>query len=73
MRLIRDFLLWVGPVSSTFDFLTFYALLKICRASEQASPGCSRHLAARQRNMVREARPGSLRELHGSGLLARDD
>src|SRR5205085_9222493 len=24
MRLIRDFMLWVGPVSSAFDFLTFY-------------------------------------------------
>lgn len=35
MRLIRDFMLWVGPVSSAFDFLTFYALLKIFRSSEE--------------------------------------
>ena len=35
MRLIRDFMLWVGPVSSAFDFLTFYALLKIFHSSEQ--------------------------------------
>jgi P-type Mg2+ transporter len=34
MRLIRDFMLWIGPVSSAFDFLTFYALLKIFRSSE---------------------------------------
>lgn len=35
MRLIRDFMLWVGPVSSAFDFLTFYALLKVFDSSER--------------------------------------
>jgi Mg2+-importing ATPase len=31
---IRDFMLWIGPVSSVFDFLTFFALLKVFHASE---------------------------------------
>jgi Mg2+-importing ATPase len=35
MRLIRDLMLWVGPVSSAFDFLTFYVLLRIFRSSEE--------------------------------------
>jgi Mg2+-importing ATPase len=35
MRLIRDFMLWIGPVSSAFDFLTFYVLLKIFHSSER--------------------------------------
>ncbi len=32
--LVRSFMLWVGPVSSVFDFLTFYVLLRVFRASE---------------------------------------
>lgn len=32
--LVRSFMLWVGPVSSIFDFLTFYVLLCIFRADE---------------------------------------
>ena len=32
--LIRDFMLYVGPISSIFDFLTFFALLKLFHASE---------------------------------------
>ncbi len=31
---IRDFMLWVGPVSSVYDFLTFFVLLKVFHASE---------------------------------------
>jgi Mg2+-importing ATPase len=34
MRLIRDFMLLVGPVSSLFDCLTFYVLLHVLHASE---------------------------------------
>jgi Mg2+-importing ATPase len=34
IRLIRDFMLLVGPVSSIFDFLTFYGLLRVLHASE---------------------------------------
>jgi Mg2+-importing ATPase len=35
MGLVRDFMLYVGPVSSVFDFLTFYVLLHFLHASEQ--------------------------------------
>jgi len=34
MRVVRDFMVWVGPISSIFDFLTFYVLLRYFRASE---------------------------------------
>jgi Mg2+-importing ATPase len=34
MHLIRDFMLFVGPVSSLFDFLTFYVLLHFLHATE---------------------------------------
>jgi len=34
IKLIRDFMLYIGPISSIYDFLTFYALLKIFNASE---------------------------------------
>ncbi|MCC7418267.1 MAG: magnesium-translocating P-type ATPase [Acidobacteria bacterium] len=34
MRLIRDFMLMIGPVSSLFDFLTFYVLLHVLHATE---------------------------------------
>ena len=34
VALIRRFMLWVGPVSSAYDFLTFYVLLKVLRAPE---------------------------------------
>ena len=34
MRLIRNFMLTVGPVSSVFDFLTFYIMLKVFHAGE---------------------------------------
>ena len=34
MKVIRDFMLLVGPVSSLFDFLTFAVLLKLVGASE---------------------------------------
>jgi len=32
--LIRNFMLFIGPISSVFDFLTFYALLRFFHASE---------------------------------------
>ena len=35
MRVIRDFMLFIGPISSIFDFLTFYVLLHYFHASEQ--------------------------------------
>jgi Mg2+-importing ATPase len=34
MRVIRDFMLFIGPVSSIFDFLTFYVLLHYLHAGE---------------------------------------
>jgi P-type Mg2+ transporter len=34
MRLVRDFMLLIGPVSSVFDFLTFYVLLHLLHATE---------------------------------------
>ncbi|MBX3265653.1 MAG: magnesium-translocating P-type ATPase [Acidobacteria bacterium] len=33
--LIRDFMVYIGPISSIYDFLTFFVLLKIFQASEQ--------------------------------------
>src|ERR1022692_4847258 len=35
MRVIRDFMLFIGPISSIFDFLTFYVLLHYLHASER--------------------------------------
>lgn len=35
VRLIRDFMVYIGPVSSAYDFLTFYVLLHFFHASEQ--------------------------------------
>jgi P-type Mg2+ transporter len=32
--LIRNFMLYIGPISSVFDFLTFYVLLHVFHASE---------------------------------------
>jgi Mg2+-importing ATPase len=32
--LIRNFMLFIGPISSLFDFLTFYVLLRVFHASE---------------------------------------
>jgi Mg2+-importing ATPase len=32
--IIREFMLFVGPLSSLYDFLTFYVLLKLLHASE---------------------------------------
>jgi len=34
MRYIRNFMLMIGPVSSAFDFLTFFIMLSVFRASE---------------------------------------
>ncbi len=34
IRLIRNFMIFIGPVSSLFDFLTFYVLLRVFHASE---------------------------------------
>ena len=34
MKFIRNFMLVVGPISSIFDFLTFYVLLSILKADE---------------------------------------
>jgi P-type Mg2+ transporter len=35
VRLIRNFMLYIGPLSSIYDFLTFFALLKVFHASQQ--------------------------------------
>ncbi len=34
IRLIRDFMIYIGPISSIYDFLTFYVLLHLLHASE---------------------------------------
>jgi Mg2+-importing ATPase len=34
IRVVRDFMIFIGPISSIFDFLTFYVMLRIFRASE---------------------------------------
>ena len=34
MRLIRNFMIFIGPISSIFDFLTFYVLLHYFHASQ---------------------------------------
>jgi Mg2+-importing ATPase len=34
ISLIRNFMVFIGPISSLFDFLTFYVLLQVFRASE---------------------------------------
>lgn len=33
--LIQRFMLWIGPISSIFDFVTFYVLLRVLHASEE--------------------------------------
>ena len=35
VNMIRDFMIYIGPISSIYDFLTFFALLKVFSASEQ--------------------------------------
>ncbi len=35
MAFVRNFMLVIGPVSSVFDFLTFYIMLRVFRAHEQ--------------------------------------
>jgi Mg2+-importing ATPase len=35
IKLIRNFMVYIGPISSIYDFLTFYALLHFFGASEQ--------------------------------------
>jgi Mg2+-importing ATPase len=34
IRVVRDFMIFIGPISSIFDFLTFYVMLRIFQASE---------------------------------------
>ena len=35
LKFIRDFMLVIGPISSLFDFLTFYAMLHLLQAGEK--------------------------------------
>ena len=35
IKLIRDFMIYIGPLSSIYDFVTFFVLLKVFHASEQ--------------------------------------
>ncbi len=35
IKLIRNFMLYIGPLSSLYDFLTFYVLLRFFQAGEQ--------------------------------------
>src|SRR5581483_8425274 len=34
IRLIRRFMVLIGPISSVYDFLTFYAMLAVFKAGE---------------------------------------
>jgi Mg2+-importing ATPase len=34
MRVIRDFMVFIGPISSVFDLMTFYVLLRVFHANE---------------------------------------
>jgi len=34
MKIIRNFMIFIGPISSIYDFLTFYVLIHFFRASE---------------------------------------
>jgi Mg2+-importing ATPase len=34
VSMIRDFMIYIGPISSIYDFLTFFALLRVFHASE---------------------------------------
>jgi Mg2+-importing ATPase len=34
IKLIRDFMIYIGPISSIYDFLTFYAMLYVFKAQE---------------------------------------
>ncbi|HWF39300.1 MAG TPA: magnesium-translocating P-type ATPase [Candidatus Acidoferrales bacterium] len=36
MKIIRNFMIYIGPISSIYDFLTFYVLIHFFRASEPA-------------------------------------
>ena len=33
--MIRNFMIYIGPISSIYDFLTFFVLLKLFRATEE--------------------------------------
>jgi P-type Mg2+ transporter len=35
IKMIRDFMIYIGPISSVYDFLTFFVLLKLFRATEE--------------------------------------
>jgi P-type Mg2+ transporter len=35
IKMIRDFMIYIGPISSIYDFLTFFVLLKFFRATEE--------------------------------------
>lgn len=35
IAVVRDFMIWIGPISSLFDALTFWALLSLFRADEK--------------------------------------
>ena len=35
IKLIRDFMIYIGPVSSIFDFLTFFIMLQVFHASQE--------------------------------------
>jgi Mg2+-importing ATPase len=34
MRVVRNFMLFIGPISSVFDFLTFYVMLRVFHAGQ---------------------------------------
>jgi Mg2+-importing ATPase len=35
IKMIRDFMIYIGPISSIYDFLTFFVLLKFFQATEE--------------------------------------
>ena len=65
MPLIRNFMIFIGPISSIYDFLTFYVLLHFFHAGEA---GVSHRLV---RRVAGDADAGALRHSH-HGQSARE-
>ena len=63
IALIRNFMLIIGPVSSLYDFLTFFVLLRVFHFGEVPLP---HRLVPR---VARDADPGALRDPHRGQAL----
>ena len=65
ISIIRDFMILIGPISSIYDFLTFFVLLKVFRAERNA---LSHWLV---RGIAGDADPGHIRNPYRGPPLAR--